>query len=164
MRKRKKGGKKQRNTKFSEGILSILRKEHNQTFNYKQIAARLGLNDPSSRNHIVKSLQKLKAKGIIQEIERGKYILTPSKNYHTGILDITSRGKGYVIVEGIEEDISIPKKHLNKGLHGDTVEVYVFNKRRRSGKAEGEITKIIQRKRTETLQILRCERRSERKS
>lgn len=154
MRKRKKGGKKQRNTKFSDGILTILRKEHNQTFNYKQIADRLGLNDPSSRNHIVKSLQKLKAKGTIQEIERGKYILTPSKNYHTGILDITSRGKGYVIVEGMEEDISIPKKHLNKGLHGDTVEVYVFNKRRRSGKAEGEITKIIERKRTEFVGII----------
>ncbi len=153
MQKRKKGGKKQRNEKFTDSILTILRKEHNQPFNYKQIAAKLGLTDPSSRNHIVKSLQKLKGEGSIQEIERGKYILTPSKNYHTGIMDITSRGKGYVIVEGMEEDISIGKKHLNKALNGDLVEVYVF-KRKRSGKAEGEVTKIIERKRTEFVGII----------
>ncbi|HAT66191.1 MAG TPA: ribonuclease R, partial [Flavobacteriaceae bacterium] len=147
MRKRKKGGKKQQSAHFTENILTILRKEHTQSFNYKQIAAKLGLNDPSSRNHIVKSLQRLKGEGSIQEIERGKYILTPSKNYHTGVMDITSRGKGYVIVEGLEDDISIGKKHLNKALNGDIVEVYVF-KRKRSGKLEGEVTKIIERKRT----------------
>ena len=155
MRKRKKGGKKQQSAHFTENILTILRKEHTQSFNYKQIAAKLGLNDPSSRNHIVKSLQRLKGEGSIQEIERGKYILTPSKNYHTGVMDITSRGKGYVIVEGLEDDISIGKKHLNKALNGDIVEVYVF-KRKRSGKLEGEVTKIIERKRTEfvgTIQV-----------
>ena len=70
-------------------------------------------------------------------------------------MDITSRGKGYVIVEGLEDDISIGKKHLNKALNGDIVEVYVF-KRKRSGKLEGEVTKIIERKRTEfvgTIQV-----------
>lgn len=155
MRKRKKGGKKQQSAHFTENILTILRKEHTQSFNYKQIAAKLGLNDPSSRNHIIKSLQRLKGEGSIQEIERGKYILTPSKNYNTGVMDITSRGKGYVIVEGLEDDISIGKKHLNKALNGDIVEVYVF-KRKRSGKLEGEVTKIIERKRTEfvgTIQV-----------
>ncbi|MEZ4778085.1 MAG: ribonuclease R [Flavobacteriaceae bacterium] len=155
MRKRKKGEKKQRNTNFTESILSILRKESNTPFNYKQIAARLGVDDPSSRNQIIKNLNRLKAEGSIQEIDRGKYIITPSKNYHTGIMDITSRGKGYVMVEGMEEDISIGRKHLNKALHGDIVEVYVF-KRKRSGKLEGEVTKIIERKRTEfvgTIQV-----------
>lgn len=155
MRKRKKGGKKQRSANFTESILTILRKEANQPFNYKQIAARLGVDDPSSRNQIIKNLHRLKAEGSIQEIERGKYIVTPSKNYHTGVMDITSRGKGYVIVEGMEEDVSIGKKHLNKALHGDIVEVYIF-KRKRSGKQEGEVTKIIERKRTEfvgTIQV-----------
>ena len=155
MRKRKKGKKKQRSANFTESILSILRKESNEPFNYKQIAARLGVDDPSSRNQIIKNLHRLKIEGSIQEIERGKYSITPSKNYHTGTMDITSRGKGYVIVEGMEEDIYIGKKHLNKALHGDIVEVYVF-KRKRSGKLEGEVSKIIERKRTEfvgTIQV-----------
>ncbi|MEZ4874526.1 MAG: ribonuclease R [Flavobacteriaceae bacterium] len=155
MRKRKKGGKKKRNDHFNDAILTILRKDHNQAFNYKQIAAKLGLDDPSSRNHIVKTLQNLKGQGAIEEIDRGKYRLTPSENYYTGIMDVNSRGQGYVIVEGLEEDIVVKNKHLNKALNGDVVEVYVF-KRKRGGKQEGEVTKILQRKRTEfvgTIQV-----------
>ena len=136
-------------------ILTILRKNNTTPYNYKQIAAKLGVDDPSSRNQIVKKLKALQINGEIKEIERGKYILTPSKNYHTGIMDITSRGRGFVIVEGIDEDIKISNKNLNKALNGDTVEVYVF-KRKRGGRMEGEVTKIIERKRTEfvgTIQI-----------
>lgn len=133
---------------FTQNILELFRKNRSQGFNYKQISAKLGVNDTSSRNHIIKTLKKLQNKGTLQEIESGKYILTPSMNYHTGILDITSRGKGYVMVDGMEGDIFIKNKLLNKGLKGDVVEVYVF-KRRRNGKIEGEITKILERKRQE---------------
>ncbi len=41
-------------------------------------------------------------------------------------MDITSRGKGYVIVDGLENDISISNKNLNKALNGDVVEVYIL--------------------------------------
>ncbi|NND63042.1 MAG: ribonuclease R [Flavobacteriaceae bacterium] len=148
MPKRKRKGKKKQGEGITQSILEIFRKNRNNSFNYKQIAAKLGLNDASSRNHIIKSLKKLQAKGTLQEIERGKYILTPSMNYHTGIVDLTSRGQGYVIVDGLEDDIFISNKHLNRSLQGDVVEVYVF-KRRRNGKTEGEITKVLERKRKE---------------
>ena len=151
--------KRRKNTNKIQGlahsILTILRKNQSKPINYKQIAAKLGVDDPSSRNQIIKKLKALQANGEIQELERGKYILTPSKNYHTGKMDITSRGRGFVIVEGMEDDIKISNKNLNKALNGDTVEVYVF-KRKRSGRLEGEITKVIERKRTEfvgTIQI-----------
>ncbi|MEL6811018.1 MAG: ribonuclease R [Bacteroidota bacterium] len=148
MPKKKKGSKKRRTEGLTQHILEIFRKDRSNGFNYKQISAKLGLNDASSRNQIIKTLKRLQGKGTLQEIERGKYILAPSMNYHTGVLDLTSRGQGYVIVEGLEDDIFIKSKHLNRALNGDVVEVYVF-KRRRSGKIEGEITKILQRKRKE---------------
>ena len=50
--KRKKNNNKIEN--LSQTILNILRKDHSQAFNYKQIAAKLQLDDPSSRNQIVK--------------------------------------------------------------------------------------------------------------
>lgn len=140
---------------LSQTILNILRKDHSQPFNYKQIAAKLQLDDPSSRNQIVKKLKDLQGKGTIQEIERGKYILTPSQNYYTGKVDIAGRGQGYIIVEDLEDDIYVSSKNLNKALNGDIVEVYVF-KRKKGGKTEGEVTKIIERKRTEfvgTIQV-----------
>ncbi len=151
--KRKKKTNKIEN--LSQTILNILRKDHSQAFNYKQIATKLQLDDPSSRNQIVKKLKDLQGKGTIQEIERGKYILTPSQNYYTGRVDIAGRGQGYIIVEDLEDDIYVSSKNLNKALNGDIVEVYVF-KRKKGGKTEGEVTKIIERKRTEfvgTIQV-----------
>ncbi|MAB58696.1 MAG: ribonuclease R [Aequorivita sp.] len=151
--KRKKKNNKIEN--LSQTILNILRKDHSQAFNYKQIAAKLQLDDPSSRNQIVKKLKDLQGKGSIQEIERGKYILTPSQNYYTGKVDIAGRGQGYIIVEDLEDDIYVKSKNLNKALNGDIVEVYVF-KRKKGGKTEGEVTKILERKRTEfvgTIQV-----------
>jgi ribonuclease R/exosome complex exonuclease DIS3/RRP44 len=155
MPKRIKNKKKQKNDGLSQSILAILRKDHSQAYNYKQIAGKLGLDDASSRNHIIKKLKELQVQGAIQEIERGKYILTPSKNYYTGRVDIAGRGQGYIIVEDLEDDIFVSNKNLNKALNGDIVEVYVF-KRKKGGKTEGEITKIIERKKTEfvgTIQV-----------
>ncbi len=150
--------KRKKNNKIanlSQTILNILRKDHSKPYTYKQIAAKLQLDDPSSRNQIIKKLKDLQGKGSIQEIERGKYILTPSQNYYTGKVDIAGRGQGYIIVEDLEDDIYVSSKNLNKALNGDIVEVYVF-KRKKGGKTEGEVTKIIERKRTEfvgTIQV-----------
>ena len=148
MPKNKRKKSKNKIDNLSQTILNILRKDHSQAFNYKQIAAKLQLDDPSSRNQIIKKLKDLQGKGSIQEIDRGKYILTPSQNYYTGRVDIAGRGQGYIIVEDFEDDIYVSSKNLNKALNGDVVEVYVF-KRKKGGKTEGEITKIIERKRTE---------------
>lgn len=151
--KRKKNTNKIEN--LSQTILNILRKDHSQAFNYKQIAAKLQLDDASSRNQIIKKLKDLQGKGSIQEVERGKYQLTPSQNYYTGKVDVAGRGQGYIIVEDLEDDIFVKNKNLNKALDGDIVEVYVF-KRKKGGKSEGEVTKILERKRTEfvgTIQV-----------
>lgn len=138
---------------LTETILRILRQHQGQPHNYKQLASKLGVNDPSSRNQIVKKLKQLQGKGTIQEVERGKYIITPSVNYFTGRVDLTGRGEGYVIVDELETDVFVRNKNLNKALNGDTVEVYVY-KRRKGGKLEGEISKIIQRKRSEFVGVI----------
>jgi len=147
---------KKKNNKIKglgESITKILRKANSNPYNYKQIAAKLGVDDPNSRNQITKKLKELQSKGTINEVERGKYVIAPSKNYYTGKVDVTSRGQGYIIVEDLEDDIFVNNKNLNKALNGDVVEVYVF-KRKKGGKAEGEITNIIQRKRTEFVGVI----------
>ncbi len=148
--------KKQKIEGLSQSILAILRKDHLQPYNYKQIAGKLGVDDASSRNLIIKKLKALQIDGTIQEIERGKYIITPSQNYYTGRVDIAGRGQGYIIVEELEDDIFVSNKNLNKALNGDTVEVYVF-KRKKGGKTEGEITRIIKRKKTEFVGIIQVQ-------
>ncbi len=138
---------------FSRKILGILRKDPGQAFNYKQIAAKIGVDDPGSRNKIIRNLAQLAAKKKIQETERGKFQLLGTDDYYRGVVDLTAKGSGYVVVEELEEDVFIPSNNLNKALNGDEVEIYIY-KRRRNKKSEGEVTKIIQRKRTEFVGVL----------
>ncbi len=136
-------------------ILSILKKDRNQTFNHKQIAAKLGVNDASSRNQIIKKLAELKSKQEIEEVERGKFKALVTTEYHTGILDLSAKGNGYVISDDFENDVFIASNNMNKALDGDEVEFYAY-KRRHRGKQEGEITNILKRAKSEyvgTIQI-----------
>ncbi|MBT8318635.1 MAG: ribonuclease R [Gramella sp.] len=133
---------------LSRSIIEILRKNSGKTYNYKQIASILGVNDASSRNQIIKKLAQLAAKKEIKEADRGKFMIEENKNYYTGVLDLTTKGYGYVMVEEFADDIFIAQKDLNAAFDGDTVEIYVYNRRRRK-RSEGEITKILKRKRTE---------------
>ncbi len=154
MTKRKKG--KPSNNKISNltnTILSILKKDRNQTFNYKQIAAKLGVNDASSRNQIIKKLQQLKAKEEIEEVERGKFKIVNNNEYHTGIVDMASRGNGYIVTDDFDEDIYIASNNMNKALHGDEVEFYAY-KRKNRGKIEGEVTNIIKRAKSEYVGVI----------
>ncbi|MBV7269121.1 ribonuclease R family protein [Winogradskyella luteola] len=154
-RKKKRKSRNNKISNLTNTILSILKKERNKSFNYKQIAAKLGVNDASSRNQIIKKLQQLKAKQEIEEVEHGKFKALVTTEYHTGILDLSSKGNGYVICDDFEEDIFIASNNLNKALDGDEVEFYAYRRKHR-GKQEGEITNIIKRAKSEyvgTIQI-----------
>ena len=154
-KKKKRRSSNNKISNLTNTILSILKKDRNQSFNYKQIAAKLGVNDASSRNQIIKKLAQLKAKQEIEEVDRGKFKAIVNTEYHTGILDLGSKGNGYVISDDFEDDIFIASNNINKALNGDEVEFYAY-KRKHRGKQEGEITNIIKRAKTEyvgTIQI-----------
>ncbi|WP_138432546.1 ribonuclease R family protein [Winogradskyella algicola] len=154
-RKRKKKSGKKKISNLTNTILSILKKERNKPFNYKQIASIIGVNDASSRNQIIKTLAKLAAKQEIEQVDRGKFKAVVTAEYYTGILDLASKGNGYIISDDFEEDVFIASNNINKALDGDEVEFYAY-KRRKRGKIEGEITNILKRAKTEyvgTIQI-----------
>lgn len=153
MTRKKKRKSSNKISNLTNTILSILKKERNQTFNYKQIASKLGVNDASSRNQIIKKLHALAAKKEIEEVERGKFKAMINTEYHTGILDLSSKGSGYIISDDFDDDIFIASNNINKALDGDEVEFYVY-KRRKRGKMEGEITQIIKRAKTEYVGVI----------
>ncbi len=157
MKRRRKG--KEASTKqdnLTKSLLEIFRKEPHNSLNHKQIAAKLGISDTSGRNQIIKKLSKLAAMEKLEEVSRGTFKLKENNNYFQGILDMTSKGDGYVVVDGLEEDIYIPKKNINRALHRDLVQTYVF-KRKKNGKFEGEIVNIIERNKTEFVGILKLQ-------
>ena len=144
MAKRRKKRGTQKIGNFPNSILTIFKKHRTGVFNYKQIAAKLGVNNASSRNKIIKTLHKLAAEKELVEVEHGKFKLNHNTTYLKGIVDITSSKSAYVTIEGLDEDVYIASNNVNKALHGDEVEVYVF-KRRKRGRIEGEIVNIVKR-------------------
>ena len=79
----KKFGKKEKD--FTAQIFKILSKDPSKSFNYKQIAASLELNDTKSRNEIIRDLKLLKAQDKIHETEIGKYQIISKAEYYEGI-------------------------------------------------------------------------------
>ncbi|WP_228853094.1 ribonuclease R [Aegicerativicinus sediminis] len=150
-KKKRKGSGKIPN--LSDTILKILRKEKSKIFNYKQIAAKLGVDDPSSRNQIIKKLHQLKAKQEIEEVDRGKFKAIITTEYYKGILDMSARGSGFIISDDFADDIYVASNNINRALDGDEVEFYLY-KRPKRGRMEGEITNVIKRAKTEYVGII----------
>ncbi|MEE9361928.1 MAG: ribonuclease R [Cellulophaga sp.] len=139
---------------ITRGIFTVLEKDKTKEYNYKEIAERIGLKDPYAREILVKKLSQLKEKRRILEVSKGKYkAMATSKSYHKGTVDLTSRGNAYILIEEMDDDVFVPFNKLKRAFHGDTVELYVYPKRG-GKKLEGEITKILERKKTDFVGIL----------
>ncbi|MEB3003914.1 ribonuclease R [Capnocytophaga sp. G2] len=156
MSRRKFKQKKKKNKDFSRDILAILQKNSTKSFSWKQIAEKLKATSTEMRNDIIMSLAKLVKQAHINEVTRGQYKANEATYYHRGIVDMSSNGNAYVTCEDLAQDVFIPNNLLNKALHGDVVEVYVFP--RRKDKLEGEITQIIERKRTTFVGIVQMQK------
>ena len=93
---------------FTEKIIKILTQNSNKSFNYKQIAAKLELDDTQSRNQIIKDLKILTAQKQITESEPGKYLIVESsKDYSEGEIDMTGRKTAYFVSPDFEDDVFI---------------------------------------------------------
>jgi len=139
---------------FSSKIIKILSQSPNKAFNYKQIGAKLELDDTKSRNQIIKDLKILAASKKIIETEPGKYLVkAESQDYYEGTIDMTSRKTAYFICPDFSEDVFIPTNNLNRALDKDKVKVYVYN-RRKGKRPEGEVIEVIERNKTEFVGVI----------
>jgi ribonuclease R len=74
---------------------------------------------------------------------------TSGAGLYKGVLDITRSGMGYVVVDNLEADILVRPNDFNTALHGDKVRVKVVNESGRSGRMQGMVTEVIERKQME---------------
>ncbi len=146
----KKTGKKRPNIdlkKFIEIISATMLKNPKQPLNYKQIAARLEINDPVDKRFVSEALLRMKKEGLIEERGHGKYIIKAGGGYVTGTIDLTKFGYAFVITEEMEEDVFIAARNLRTALHGDKVKVLLYAKHK-GNRPEGEVVEIITRSRS----------------
>ncbi|HOW20977.1 MAG TPA: ribonuclease R [Tenuifilaceae bacterium] len=126
-----------------EGLMDVFIKNPNQSFNYKQLSTRLGLNNDNTRRMITEVLYELVGEERLVELSRGKFRLQEQTSLATGILVMSKDGSGEVTTDDNRE-IFIPDFRLNHALHGDRVEISIY-RHRRMGLLEGEVIRVIER-------------------
>lgn len=90
-------------------------------------------------------LDELVAEGKIILDRTGRYRL-PEENVNTGVFMATSRGFGFVRVEGREGDVFIPEPYISNAFDGDIVMVQIFREGDGKKRCEGKIIKVVERK------------------
>ncbi len=147
-KKPKPGGK----NAFANSVLAIFTKQPYRAYNYKQVAAGLGIHDKAGKDLINIILVELLEDGAITELKPGKYRISEEyaaqapalRKYITGKVDMKGTGKAYVINDEGGEDIYIAPNNTFHALNGDRVKVILFPKRQ-DHKTEGQIIEILER-------------------
>ncbi len=136
-------------------VSDVFEKNSNQLLNYKQVSAKLNLNDQESRETILEILKEGKSAGIFLEPEKGKFKLKELQNFIIGTVDMTADGSAYIVPEDeFEKDVFVAPRKLKNALHGDTVKAYVFAKK--SGrKNDGEVVEIIKRAKSDFTGVIK---------
>ncbi len=65
-----------------------------------------------------------------------------------GKLDVAKSGMGYVIVDGVDQDILVRPNDFGRAFHGDTVRVQINKDNGRGKRIEGKITDVAERGQT----------------
>ena len=122
-------------------ISEIFKKHPSQRFNYKQIAGQLHITDKETRSFVLAAINKLLVKKKIVEHSRGKYQYNPEAQQMVGIIEITKKGSGYILVAD-GKDLFISAKNTGTAFNGDKVKISGASKK---GRPEFKVEKVIER-------------------
>ena len=135
-------------------VLNFFNENSTKQFNYKQVAAALGLKKSVMKERVVDAMFDLESAGKIQRISAGKYKANMRRQTVTGVLDRESVAKKtYLIPDDGGERVWIAERSMGCALNGDKVEVVLFP-RRKGKEQEGEVVNVLERKKTEFVGIL----------
>jgi len=143
---KKSKGKRPGRSDMKAQIQELFSKNPKRNFNYKQVAASLGITKKSGRQLIEILLFELRDSGALSEVSVGRFQLLSGGSTILGKVDMTASGAAYIVPDQGGEDIFVSQSNLNTALHGDYVRVLQFARRKRQ-QGEGEVVEIIKRKR-----------------
>ncbi|PKP23013.1 MAG: ribonuclease R [Bacteroidetes bacterium HGW-Bacteroidetes-21] len=125
-------------------ILHIFNENPQQPLNYKQISKRLSISRVDERQLVNIVLAEMAETGILEENERGKFIIIVSRGNISGNIDMLPNGSATLITDDTQDEVFISQKNLNHAMNGDLVRVYVYAHRKKNI-LEGEVVEIIKR-------------------
>jgi len=155
MKKKKKNKKSRKgdfsNSKLFDLILLVFRQNPNKKLNYKQVSKILKVKEMGVKIQIIDVMKEMVNSGTLTEEHRGAFrLMEKTSTLITTIKNTNNRGAYANIDE--ENEVFIPKEYAQFSLAGDEVEILLFQKRK--NKQEGEVIKVIKRKKEELVGII----------
>jgi ribonuclease R len=131
-------------------IKSFFKENPGHSFKSKEVARRLKIKDEQEYFLLKAGLHQLVSEQFLSRNgKRYKLFTLPASNKLTGYFNMNEGGYGFVTPKNSKTgDIFISARNINNAFHGDKVEVILFAKQKGKN-LEGQITKIIERKRKE---------------
>lgn len=149
--------KPKRDNKLFERIAEYIKQQKNNSFNYKQVSAAIGVKTGPKQREVAMRLYELSLDGEIIEVAPGKYKAPNRSNYMSGTFVRRSNGKNSVITDEDGESIFVAERNSMHALNGDKVRIMVSAARRGSD-PEAEVVEITEKKDQVFIGVLTVER------
>ena len=130
--------------KIASDVLNVFKNNPTRAVTLKQVGVIAAAQNPGVRMDVREIIHALMHRGLVEQLGNGKFkFRSGGGEAFTGVVDMTSSGTLYVMVEGMEKDIMVEARNSGHALHGDTVKVLPI-RTRRNGQIEGEVVEILQ--------------------
>jgi len=128
-------------------MLELFDENPGRGYDFKQIARKIGLKKKALNKDLFSLLEKLEEDGKIRQLPNGSFTTTKKPETISGKVDHVNPRFAYVVtgIPGMK-DIYIRARDLGTAVHGDKVEVELFN-RSTGENPEGEVVAVVQRAR-----------------
>lgn len=134
-------------------VCTFLDEDPQETHTVEQIGKALGIASGSPMGFLQRLLNRMAQSGKINRISDKRYQSARQLEVFEGIVDYVNPRFGFVIVEGLEQDIRVDTPNMRHALDGDRVSVHAS---KHGDGWQGEVIAILERGRTEyvgTVQI-----------
>ncbi len=140
-------------------IKSFFKENPGRSYKSKEVAKQLKIKDDQTYLLLKNELHKLESEQFLSRNgKRYKLYNMPDTNRLMGYFNLNDGGYGFVTPKNSKTgDIFIAARNINSAFHGDKVEVVLFAKQKGKN-LEGQITKVIERKRKEIVGQLKKSR------
>lgn len=124
-------------------LYELITDKNYRPMRFKELAVLLMV-PKAERGELKEMLDELIHEGKLSVDTASRYRAADA-NRKTGVFHGTSRGFGFVTVDGEKDDFFIPESETKGALDGDTVRIYIQEERAPGKRREGRVLEIVER-------------------
>lgn len=137
---------------MEENILNLLKKS-DRALSPSEMKDMLKIDNVDALKEMVKTLNNLEQQCKIYYTKKDRYMLFENSHLKVGTLLVTKKGFGFVVVDGVTDDIFVDANNFNGAIHKDKVVVEITSKKGED--TEGRIVKILDRNIKQVVGVIR---------